>query len=136
VFTARYALSPYTKQIRFLFKGLNYTCQITIIYKLFSHINIYRDFHLLNLFKININISSIIHTILKAVAIFKEFETLYKYVVIKQQAAQNEFHENQSDTRITFCRQGGRKTDIMRVVASRKCDSKGRTLFLWSPESK
>jgi hypothetical protein len=26
VFTARYALSPYIKQIRFVFKGLNWNC--------------------------------------------------------------------------------------------------------------
>jgi hypothetical protein len=33
VFTARYALSPYTKQIRFVFKGLKYgrqACKISV----------------------------------------------------------------------------------------------------------
>jgi hypothetical protein len=51
VFTARYALSPYTKQIRFVFKGLKrYT---------YVHIYIYRGFNLIRNCKSQKRLSSL-----------------------------------------------------------------------------
>jgi hypothetical protein len=54
VFTAQYALSPYIKQIRFVFKGLREMRSITDVYLNFSMKVTHKYIHICNIYNIYI----------------------------------------------------------------------------------